>query len=135
VCGEVDSVLKRTGTRRMIMGHTPNFEVSELLLGHKMAFNIHCRESCRVAMARSSSLIPVRTQIDIRIMCEANLRNKGISHAYGGALSALSMKYTLVPVPSSSSLKEWREKEIVRAVYLDRSVVLVDEERDVFGDI
>jgi hypothetical protein len=41
-----------------------------------------------------------------------------------------------VPVPSASSLlKEWREKEIVRAVYLDRSVVLVDEERDIFGDI
>jgi hypothetical protein len=32
-------------------------------------------------------------------------------------------------------LKKWREKEIVRALYPDRSVVLVDEERDVFGDI
>jgi hypothetical protein len=40
-----------------------------------------------------------------------------------------------VPVPSSSSLKKWSEKEIVKAVYLDRSVVLVEEERDVFGDI
>lgn len=29
VCREVDSVLEKTGTRRMIMGHTPNFEVCE----------------------------------------------------------------------------------------------------------
>ena len=28
VCGLVDDVLQRTGTRRMIMGHTPDFEVS-----------------------------------------------------------------------------------------------------------
>lgn len=27
VCGAVDPVLEKTGTRRMIMGHTPNFEV------------------------------------------------------------------------------------------------------------
>lgn len=27
VCAEVDDVLRRTGTRRMIMGHTPDFEV------------------------------------------------------------------------------------------------------------
>ena len=27
VCRRVDSVLEKTGTRRMIMGHTPNFEV------------------------------------------------------------------------------------------------------------
>lgn len=27
VCKEVDDVLKRTGTRRMVMGHTPDFEV------------------------------------------------------------------------------------------------------------
>jgi hypothetical protein len=76
VCREVDPVLKRTGTRRMIMGHTPNFEVSELLLGQRMTFNIHCRKSCRVAMARSSLLIPVRTQIDIRIMCERLIKKQ-----------------------------------------------------------
>jgi hypothetical protein len=29
-CREVDPVLEKTGTRRMIMGHTPNFEVCEL---------------------------------------------------------------------------------------------------------
>lgn len=27
VCREVDQVLAKTGTRRMIMGHTPNFTV------------------------------------------------------------------------------------------------------------
>ena len=60
---------------------------------------------------------------------------EGISHAYGGALSALSVEYTLVPVWSSvSSEKKWREKEIVKALYLDGSAILVDEERDIFDD-
>jgi len=41
-----------------------------------------------------------------------------------------------VPVPSSvSSEKKWREKEIVKAMYIDGSVSLVDEERVIFGDI
>jgi hypothetical protein len=40
-------------------------------------------------------------------------------------------------MPSSSSLEKnkWREKEVVKAMYVDRSVVLVDEERDIFGDV
>jgi hypothetical protein len=60
----------------------------------------------------------------------------GISHAYGGALSALRIDYTLKPASlSSSSEKKWREQEVVKALYVDHSVVLVDEERDVFGDI
>ena len=31
VCAAVDSILQRTGTRRMVMGHTPDFEVRGLL--------------------------------------------------------------------------------------------------------
>ena len=31
VCADVDDVLARTGTRRMIMGHTPDFQVWETL--------------------------------------------------------------------------------------------------------
>lgn len=27
VCSQVDAVLQKTGTRRMIMGHTPDFHV------------------------------------------------------------------------------------------------------------
>lgn len=30
VCADVDGVLARTGTRRMVMGHTPDFEVHPL---------------------------------------------------------------------------------------------------------
>jgi hypothetical protein len=47
------------------------------------------------------------------------------------------VEYTLENVPSSSSSEKnkWREKEVVKAVYVDRSVVLVDEERDIFADI
>lgn len=61
--------------------------------------------------------------------------NKGISHAYGGALSALSVEYTLEPIISSSSSNKWREQEVVMAIYADRTVILVDEERDILGDI
>jgi hypothetical protein len=31
VCSSVDGVLKKTGVRRMIMGHTPDFQVSRTL--------------------------------------------------------------------------------------------------------
>jgi len=30
VCAQVESVLARTGTRRMIMGHTPDFNVCDI---------------------------------------------------------------------------------------------------------
>jgi len=100
VCREVEPVLEKTGTRRMIMGHTPNFE--------------------KIVSRCNGKIIIIDT---------------GISHAYGGVLSALSIDYTLTPVPSSSSEKKWREQEVVRAVYVDHSVILVDEGRDVFGDI
>jgi hypothetical protein len=33
VCSEVDAVLQKTGTRRMIMGHTPDFHVSWYFFG------------------------------------------------------------------------------------------------------
>jgi len=32
VCTEVDDVLARTGTRRMVMGHTPDFKVCRPLI-------------------------------------------------------------------------------------------------------
>ena len=50
-------------------------------------------------------------------------------------MSALSVEYSLENVPSSSSEKKWTEREVVEAVYVDHSVVLVDEVRDIFGDI
>jgi hypothetical protein len=68
VCREVDSVLEKTGTRRMIMGHTPDFEVCDFLPWLKVKFTIHCRKLYRVATARSSSSTPVRMQSDSRIM-------------------------------------------------------------------
>ncbi|KAI9511831.1 Metallo-dependent phosphatase-like protein [Russula earlei] len=99
-CRKVDSVLEKTGTRRMVMGHTPNFE--------------------KIVSRCQGKIIIIDT---------------GISHAYGGALSALSVEYSLKPVlPPSSSEKQWREQEVVKAIYLDHSVILVDEERDIFGD-
>lgn len=40
VCAAVDAVLQKTGTRRMIMGHTPNFEVR--MLPSKVQVYIDC---------------------------------------------------------------------------------------------
>ena len=57
----------------------------------------------------------------------------GISHAYGGALSALSIYYTLTPIGDDAS-QRWREKEVVSALYHDRQEVLAVEEREIVGD-
>lgn len=66
----------------------------------------------------------------------------GISHAYGGALSALSVHYTLTPVvqyPARADggvteTKTWVERELVTAIYEDREEVLAEDEREVYGD-
>ena len=61
------------------------------------------------------------------------LSSLGISHAYGGALSALSIYYTLTPTGDDAS-QRWREKEVVSALYQDRQEVLAVEEREIVGD-
>ena len=53
----------------------------------------------------------------------------GISHAYGGALSALSITYTLAPSLNKGST--WIEREVVTALYVDRQEVLVVAEREI----
>lgn len=100
-CAAVDSVLDKTGTRRMIMGHTPDFE--------------------RIVSRCGGKIIIIDT---------------GISHAYGGALSALSVTYTLTPLNNPKTAKEtkWKETEKVVALYLDHTEVLVDGERTITGD-
>ncbi|KAF5382177.1 hypothetical protein D9615_004405 [Tricholomella constricta] len=98
VCVDVEKVLAKTGTRRMVMGHTPDFEG---------------------IVARCSGKIII---IDT-----------GISHAYGGVLSALSIHYTLTPVGNHEE-QRWVEKEVVSALYPDRQEVLVVDEREVVGD-
>ncbi|KAI0749773.1 Metallo-dependent phosphatase [Daedaleopsis nitida] len=100
VCKEVDEVLKVTGTRRMVMGHTPDFQ--------------------KIVSRCGGKIIIIDT---------------GISHAYGGALSALTVTYTLTPAPSDASgQKVWNEKEVVKALYVDMEVVLAEDERAVIGD-
>jgi hypothetical protein len=56
----------------------------------------------------------------------------GISHAYGGVLSALSIHYTLTPLDRME--KRWEEREIVSALYPDREEVLAVDVREVIGD-
>lgn len=72
----------------------------------------------------------------------------GISHAYGGVLSGLSITYSLhrldakgEPVAkrdgkhgSSSSAQRWLEIEKVVAVYNDKSRLLTEERRTLTGD-
>lgn len=61
----------------------------------------------------------------------------GISHAYGGVLSALSIEYVLTPLPtlSTSGQKQWNETEHIKAIYEGKEDVFVNEERVVVGDI
>ncbi|KAH0833044.1 hypothetical protein J3R83DRAFT_12035 [Lanmaoa asiatica] len=81
ICAQVDQVLEKTGTRRMVMGHTPHLQ------------SIVARCGGRVLII-----------------------DTGISHAYGGALSALSIEYSLEPVKGGG----WKEQEVVKALYAER---------------
>lgn len=107
VCASVDGVLEKTGVRRMIMGHTPDFK--------------------KIVSRCDGKIIIIDT---------------GISHAYGGALSALSIHYTLTPIASTvdgtpageNRQQAWKEIEVITAIYEDREEVLVDNERYVEGD-
>jgi hypothetical protein len=61
VCKQVDQVLAKTGTRRMIMGHTPDFHASSLIRDKEYVDNqvSFFRISFQDAAARSSSSILV----------------------------------------------------------------------------
>lgn len=61
----------------------------------------------------------------------------GISHAYGGVLSGLSITYSLYPLDGDAKRKQdqrWLETEKVAAVYTDFSKILVEETREMVGD-
>ncbi|KAG0702508.1 Metallo-dependent phosphatase-like protein [Suillus ampliporus] len=97
VCPMVDAVLEKTGTRRMVMGHTPQFD-------------------------------GILAKCDGKVI----IIDTGISHAYNGALSALSIEYTLEPVKGGG----WKEKEIVKALYADQDdELLAESTRDLDGDL
>jgi hypothetical protein len=54
VCGAVDAVLEKTGTRRMIMGHTPDFEVRAVCLTSVLAcVHVFPRKSSPDVVVRS----------------------------------------------------------------------------------
>jgi len=57
----------------------------------------------------------------------------GISHAYGGVLSALSIHYTLESIGKPEE-KRWLETEVVSALYPDQRDVLVIDEREIIGN-
>ena len=55
--------------------------------------------------------------------------NIGISHAYGGALSALSITYTLTPSLQKKDI--WVEQEVVTALYVHSQEVLAVSQREI----
>lgn len=85
-------------------------------------------------MGRYSSLTqvsPIRINIWKSVL-KASVDSEGISHAYGGALSALSIEYTLEPVKNGG----WKEQEVVKALYADEDdVLLASSTRDLDGDL
>ncbi|KAH8927830.1 Metallo-dependent phosphatase [Atractiella rhizophila] len=91
------------GVRRLVMGHTPFLE------GIKTRCN--------------STIILIDT---------------GLSTYYSGSLSALEILYSLVPQPLLADarpdkqgryLRNWMEREVISALYENRKVVLMKEER------
>ncbi|KAF8340427.1 Metallo-dependent phosphatase-like protein [Cantharellus anzutake] len=112
VCKDIDAVLDKTGTRHLIMGHTPTFD--------------------RQVSRCKGKIIIIDT---------------GISHAYGGVLSALRIEYTLTPVKSREynifgrrirllvgGERTYLEREVINAVYPHKTEQFVVQEREVAGD-
>ena len=73
--------------------------------------------------------IPIFKHIQNRCGGKVIIIDTGISHAYGGALSALSVRYSLKPDLNDAT--RWKESEIVTALYLDREEVLVEQVREI----
>jgi hypothetical protein len=80
-------------------------------------------------MAKLLLLIQVGSRSRFRKWYVSQLDSVGISHAYGGVLSALSIHYTLTPV--SGTKNKWVEKETVSALYPDRQQIIVVESREI----
>lgn len=59
VCKQVDDVLRRTGTRRMVMGHTPDFEVCRLICCVRCICSPSCSISRQDVTGKYSSLTQV----------------------------------------------------------------------------
>jgi hypothetical protein len=116
-CAKVDSVLAKTGTRRMIMGHTPDFHVS-----------IFPYDEIRPWLKTI-----IRQNIVARCDGKIIIIDTGISHAYGGVLSALSIHYELFPVGKDGE-DRWVERETVNALYEHHSEVVAEDEREIVGD-
>ena len=75
----------------------------------------------RLLMGHTPSLDAIVARCGGRIL----LIDTGISRAYGGVLSAVEILYSLKPVREG----EWFEEEVVNALYQDKTVELVRENR------
>jgi hypothetical protein len=59
---------------------------------------------------------------------------QGISRAFDGVLSALSIEYSLVPV-TSNGIEKWVEEEVIRALYVDRREILAYDVREIDDEL
>ncbi|EJU05007.1 Metallo-dependent phosphatase [Dacryopinax primogenitus] len=107
------------GTEREVCGHVDDvlhkLGVRRLIMGHTPTFtNIVSRCGGRIIII-----------------------DTGISHAYGGVLSALSIRYSLTPNETTyddeTGTQEYIEREVVSAVYEWKNEVLHDDRRIVRG--
>jgi hypothetical protein len=73
VCAAVDAVLQKTGTRRMIMGHTPDFEKIVSRCGGKIIIidTGECTHDARIACS---------TKFQASLMHTAALCRRSLSH-------------------------------------------------------
>ncbi|KZP00474.1 Metallo-dependent phosphatase [Calocera viscosa TUFC12733] len=87
----------------------------------------------RLIMGHTPTFTNIVSRCDGKII----IIDTGISHAYGGVLSALAIHYTLTPNSTTydfeSGTQEYIEREVVSAVYEWKNEVLLDERRPVRG--
>jgi len=137
LCYRADSVMKKIGVRRLIIGHTPDFTVcdcylaSALLVTTQLLQKIVSRCGGKVIIIDTGSLIWFLPTLAV-----LNVNLTGISHAYGGVLSALSITYSVTPLPpTEDGKKRWIERETVVAVYLGGQDLVADDAREITGDL
>jgi hypothetical protein len=136
LCDRADEVMKKVGVRRMIMGHTPDFQVTQISFWDVVSCLTPFVQ--KIVSRCDGKIIIIDTGRSLDLECDALLIDisiPGISHAYGGALSALSITYSLVPISSDDGSERWKEEEVIVAMYEDRQEVLAMEERAFHGKL
>ncbi|KDQ57374.1 hypothetical protein JAAARDRAFT_689173 [Jaapia argillacea MUCL 33604] len=111
VCAEVDEVLEKTGTRQMVMGHTPDFE--------------------GIVSRCDGKILIIDT-----VLVSLPVSHRDLTRIWRCSLSPLH-RIPLTPAKAKDGILSsknpvthiWVKNEVIKALYLDREEVLVDESR------